>query len=207
MEYIIPLIDDIKREVRDNGYDSERVLNVLASYDVDQIQKLHDEMFGVKQEKGPDLFKGEKEQSSELTTTENTSDRSDKYDKSNIPDLSNQFNKVNNLLNTIFDQLNERLMYITQLIESMNQRIDLLDNGVEPVQQIEPVEQFESVEPNSRDTSDTSDTSDMSNNSELDSSNLFDKPLTHFVPSLQSQNQFPKVQTIPHIAGQIWIHQ
>lgn len=202
MEYIIPLIDDIKREVRDNGYDSERVLNVLASYDVDQIQKLHDEMFGVKQEKGPDLFKGEKEHSSELTATENT-------DKSNMPDLSNQFNKVNNLLNTIFDQLNERLMYITQLIESMNQRIDLLDrfnlldNRVEPVEQVEQVEQ---VEPNSTDT-DTSDTSDVSNNSELDSSNLFDKPLTHFVPSLQSQNQFPKVQTIPHIAGQIWIHQ
>ena len=200
MEYIIPLIDDIKREVRDNGYDSERVLNVLASYDVDQIQKLHDEMFGVKQEKDPDLFKGEKEHSSELTATENTFDRSDRSD---VPDLSNQFNKVNNLLNTIFDQLNERLMYITQLIESMNQRIDLLDNKVEPVQQFEP------VEPNSRDTdtSDTSDTSDASNNSELDSSNLFDKPLTHFVPSLQSQNQFPKVQTIPHIAGQIWIHQ
>lgn len=207
MEYIIPLIDDIKREVRDNGYDSERVLNVLASYDVDQIQKLHDEMFGVKQEKGLDLFKGEKEHSSELTATENTFDRSD---KSNVPDLSNQFNKVNNLLNTIFDQLNERLMYITQLIESMNQRIDLLDqfnlldNRVEPVQQIEPVEQVEQLEPNS---TDTSDTSDASNNSELDSSNLFDKPLTHFVPSLQSQNQFPKVQTIPHIAGQIWLHQ
>lgn len=198
MEYIIPLIDDIKREVRDNGYDSERVLNVLASYDVDQIQKLHDEMFGVKQEKGPDLFKGEKEQSSELTATENTSDRSD------VPDLSDRFNKVNNLLNTIFDQLNERLMYITQLIESMNQRIDLLDNGVQQVEPPEPVEQFEPVEPNSRDTTDTSN---LSNNSELDSSNLFDKPLTHFVPSLQSQNQFPKVQTIPHIAGQIWIHQ
>ena len=202
MEYIIPLIDDIKREVRDNGYDSERVLNVLASYDVDQIQKLHDEMFGVKQEKGPDLFKGEKEHNSELTTTENT-------DKSNVPDLSNQFNKVNNLLNTIFDQLNERLMYITQLIESMNQRIDLLDrfnlldNRVEQVEQFEPVQQ---IEPNSTDT-DTPDVSDASNNSELDSSNLFDKPLTHFVPSLQSQNQFPKVQTIPHIAGQIWIHQ
>lgn len=189
MEYIIPLIDDIKREVRDNGYDSERVLNVLASYDVDQIQKLHDEMFGVKQEKGPDLFKGEKE---------NTSDRSD------VPDLSDRFNKVNNLLNTIFDQLNEQLMYITQLIESMNQRIDLLDNGVQQVEPPEPVEQFEPVEPNSRDTTDTSN---LSNNSELDSSNLFDKPLTHFVPSLQSQNQFPKVQTIPHIAGQIWIHQ